>query len=32
MAMVPSLEIGLSRSGQRTELDFIPIACCAIDD
>ena len=31
--MVPSFEKGLSRSGrQRSDLDFLPTVCCAIDD
>jgi alkanesulfonate monooxygenase SsuD/methylene tetrahydromethanopterin reductase-like flavin-dependent oxidoreductase (luciferase family) len=31
--MVPAFEKGLARSGrQRSELDFIPTVCCAIDD
>jgi probable F420-dependent oxidoreductase len=31
--MLPSLETGLSRSGRRrSEIDFIPTVCCAIDD
>ena len=31
--MVPSLETGLQRSGrQRSDIDFIPTICCAIDD
>jgi probable F420-dependent oxidoreductase len=31
--MIPSFEKGLARSGrQRSELDFIPTVCCAIDD
>jgi probable F420-dependent oxidoreductase len=31
--MVPSFEKGLSRSGRkRSELDFLPTVCCAIDD
>ena len=31
--MVPSFEKGLSRSGrERSDLDFLPTVCCAIDD
>jgi probable F420-dependent oxidoreductase len=31
--VIPSFETGLSRSGrQRSELDFIPTVCCAIDE
>ncbi len=31
--MIPSFEQGLSRTGRRrSELDFIPTVCCAIDD
>ena len=31
--MLPNLETGLKRSGrQRTEIDFVPTVCCAIDD
>jgi probable F420-dependent oxidoreductase len=31
--MIPSFEKGLARSGrQRSDLDFIPTVCCAIDD
>jgi probable F420-dependent oxidoreductase len=31
--MLPNLEVGLSRSGRRrSEIDFIPTVCCAIDD
>ena len=31
--MIPSFEKGLARSGrQRSDLDFLPTVCCAIDD
>src|SRR5215211_6101316 len=31
--MLPNMETGLSRSGRRrSEIDFIPTVCCAIDD
>jgi len=31
--MIPSFEKGMARSGrQRSELDFVPTVCCAIDD
>ena len=31
--MVPNLEAGLARSGrERSDIDFIPTVCCAIDD
>ena len=31
--MIPSFEIGLKRSGRRrSDLDFLPTVCCAIDD
>ena len=31
--MLPNVEAGLERSGrQRSEIDFIPTVCCAIDD